>query len=83
MICINHSQILQCDGNLFDAIGAAVKCALFTTEIPKVTTAIVDGDDADIQLSDDPFDCVKLNVDNYPVLVTLCKVCQKNNNFIH
>ncbi|XP_015115786.1 exosome complex exonuclease RRP42 [Diachasma alloeum] len=66
--------ILQCDGNLFDAIGAAVKCALFATEIPKVATASVDGDDADIQLSDDPFDCVKLNVENYPVLVTLCKI---------
>ncbi|XP_011306397.1 exosome complex exonuclease RRP42 isoform X2 [Fopius arisanus] len=66
--------ILQCDGNLFDAIGAAVKCALFATEIPKLTTAEVDGDDADIQLSDDPFDCIRLNVDNYPVLVTLCKI---------
>ncbi|XP_063987742.1 exosome complex exonuclease RRP42 [Diachasmimorpha longicaudata] len=71
--------ILQCDGNLIDAIGAAVKCALFATEIPKVLTAAVDGDDIDLQLSDDPFDCVKLNVENYPVLVTLCKI---GDNFV-
>lgn len=66
--------ILQCGGNLFDAIGAAVKAALYSTEIPKVTAATLDGGEADIQVSDDPFDCIRLNVNNYPLLVTLCKI---------
>lgn len=74
------SQILQCDGNLFDAVSLAVKAALFSTQIPRVTGAILDGGKPDIQLSDDPFDCVKLDVSSFPVLVTLCKVNLKINS---
>ncbi|KAK0082191.1 hypothetical protein PV325_010900 [Microctonus aethiopoides] len=66
--------VLQCGGNLFDAIGAAVKAALFSTEIPKITAATLDGGEADIQVSDDPFDCMRLNVENFPILITLCKI---------
>ncbi|KAG8036970.1 hypothetical protein G9C98_004292 [Cotesia typhae] len=66
--------ILQCGGNLYDAIGAAIKAALFNTELPRVTAATLDGGEADLQVSDDPFDCVTLNVESFPVLVTLCKI---------
>ncbi|XP_043272185.1 exosome complex exonuclease RRP42 [Venturia canescens] len=69
--------ILQCGGNLFDAVGAAVKAALFSTEIPKVIGATLDGGQPDIQLSDDPFDCTRLDTENYPVLVSLCKIGEK------
>lgn len=68
-------QILQCGGNLFDAVGATVKAALRTTEIPKITAATLDGGEADIQLSDDSYDCIPLETSNCPVIVTLCKVC--------
>jgi len=68
-------QILQCGGNLFDAVGAAVKAALYNTEIPRVVTAMLDGGEPDIQVSDDPYDCIKLDVTNYPLVVTVCKVC--------
>lgn len=71
------SQILQCGGNLFDAVGAAVKAALYNTEIPRVITAMLDGGEPDIQVSDDPYDCIKLDVTNYPLIVTVCKV--RNN----
>lgn len=66
--------ILQCGGNLFDAVGAAVKAALYSTEIPRVIAATLDGDEPDIQLSDDLYDCIKLNVTNYPVVITICKI---------
>ncbi|KZC04226.1 PREDICTED: exosome complex component RRP42-like [Dufourea novaeangliae] len=66
--------ILQCGGNLFDAIGAAVKAALYSTEIPKITAATLDGGEPDIQLSDDAYDCIQLDTSNYPVIVTLCKI---------
>ncbi|KAF7397688.1 hypothetical protein HZH68_008910 [Vespula germanica] len=66
--------ILQCGGNLFDAVGIAVKAALYSTEIPKVTATSFDGGEADIQISDDPFDCIKLDITNYPLIVTLCKI---------
>lgn len=67
-------QILQCGGNLFDAVGIAVKAALSSTEIPKITTATLDGGEPDIELSDDPYDCIQLDTSNYPIIVTLCKV---------
>lgn len=67
-------QILQCGGNLFDAVGAAVKAALYNTEIPKVLAAMLDGGEPDIQVSDDPYDCIKLDITTYPSIVTVCKV---------
>ncbi|XP_076751457.1 exosome complex component Rrp42 isoform X2 [Xylocopa sonorina] len=71
--------ILQCGGNLFDAVGIAVKAALSSTEIPKITAATLDGEEPDIQLSDDAYDCIQLDTRNYPVIVTLCKI---GDNFI-
>lgn len=71
--------VLQCGGNLFDAVGIVVKAALYNTELPNITAATLDGGDADIQLSDDPYDCVKLDVTNYPLVITLSKV---GDNFI-
>ncbi|XP_034172588.2 exosome complex component Rrp42 isoform X2 [Osmia lignaria lignaria] len=66
--------ILQCGGNLFDAVGTAVKAALYSTDIPKITAATLDGGEPDIQLSDDFYDCIQLDTTNYPIIVTLCKV---------
>ena len=34
----------------------------------------------EIELSDDPYDCVRLDVENVPCIVTLCKVRQL---FVH
>lgn len=67
-------QILQCGGNLFDTVGAAVKAALYNTEIPRVIAATLDGNEPDIQVSDDPYDCIKLDITTYPSIVTVCKV---------
>jgi exosome complex component RRP42 len=67
-------QILECGGNLFDAVSLAVKAALHNTRIPKVKAASMDGAAVDLQLSDDPFDCYRLDVSATPCLVTLCKV---------
>ncbi|XP_058809162.1 exosome complex exonuclease RRP42 [Phymastichus coffea] len=66
--------ILECGGNLFDAVALAVKAALFSTEIPKVKAATLDGGEADIALSDDIYESIKLNTTNCPLLVTLCKI---------
>ncbi|KAL6419038.1 hypothetical protein ACFW04_014104 [Cataglyphis niger] len=71
--------ILQCGGNLFDAVGAAVKAALYSTEIPKVLAAMLDGGEPDIQVSDDPYDCIKLDITTYPSIVTICKI---GDNFV-
>lgn len=59
---------------MFDAVGAAVKAALYNTEIPRVIAATLDGGEPDIQISDDPYDCIKLDITTYPSIITVCKV---------
>ncbi|XP_066590750.1 exosome complex exonuclease RRP42 [Prorops nasuta] len=66
--------ILECGGNLYDVIGAAVKGGLYSTEIPRITAATLDGGEADIQLSDDPYDNITLHDTNFPAIVTVCKI---------
>ncbi|CAB3240356.1 unnamed protein product [Arctia plantaginis] len=69
--------ILECGGNLCDAVSLAVKAALFNTRIPFVKAALMDGGNVDLQLSDDPYDSKLLNVGSAPLLVTLCKIGDK------
>lgn len=52
----------------------AAKAALFNTKIPKVTAAMMDAGNAELVLSDDPFDCTKINIDHIPILVTVSKI---------
>lgn len=66
--------ILECGGNLFDAVSIAVKAALYNTKIPKVTAAAMDGGNVELQLTDDPHDCDRLSVGTFPLLVTVCKI---------
>lgn len=67
-------QILECGGNLFDAVSLAVKSALFSTRIPKVKVTAVDGGEPEMELSDDPFDGSRLQMDQTPVLITLTRI---------
>lgn len=67
-------QILECGGNVFDAVSLAVKAALFNTRVPLVTAAIMDGGNVDLTLSDDPFASSALQIENVPILVTICKI---------
>jgi exosome complex component RRP42 len=66
--------ILQCAGNLYDAISLAVKCALYNLRIPRVSSALLDGGNVDLVLSDDIHDCDRLNTETAPILVTVCKI---------
>lgn len=65
---------MECGGNLFDAVGLGVKAALKNTLIPRVVAATVDGADPDLILSDDPYDCWKLDMTHAPLLVSVVKV---------
>lgn len=67
-------QILECGGNLYDAVSLAVKGALFSTTLPKVTAALMDGGNVDLQLSDDPYDSVRLKAESIPIFITICKI---------
>ncbi|XP_049879720.1 exosome complex component RRP42 [Pectinophora gossypiella] len=69
--------ILECGGNLCDAVSLAVKAALYNTRIPFVKAALMDGGNVDLTLSDDPYDSKLLDVGTAPLLVTLCKIGDK------
>uniref|UniRef100_A0A1A9YUE2 Ribosomal RNA-processing protein 42 n=1 Tax=Glossina morsitans morsitans TaxID=37546 RepID=A0A1A9YUE2_GLOMM len=66
--------ILECGGNLFDAVSLAAKAALYNTKIPRVTSALMDAGEADLIISDDPHDCTRIKIDHIPILVTVCKI---------
>ncbi|KAK2723255.1 exosome complex exonuclease RRP42-like [Artemia franciscana] len=66
--------ILQCGGNLFDAVSLAVKGALFNTEIPKISVTSVDGGEPELEVSDDPKNVWRLPSELFPCLVTLCMI---------
>ncbi|XP_053322999.1 exosome complex component RRP42 [Spea bombifrons] len=66
--------LLECGGNLFDAISIAVKAALFNAKIPKVHMLEDDDGAKDFELSDDPYDCMRVNVANVPCIVTLSRI---------
>ncbi|NP_001279225.1 exosome complex component RRP42 [Callorhinchus milii] len=66
--------LLECGGNLFDAISIAVKAALHNTRIPKVRVLEDEEGSKEIELSDDPYDCIRLNVESVPCIITLSKI---------
>ncbi|XP_060519950.1 exosome complex component RRP42 [Cylas formicarius] len=66
--------ILECGGNLYDAVSLAVKAALHTTKVPLVKSINVDGNNVDLEVSDSVFDCRQLDVKSAPVMVTVCKI---------
>jgi len=68
--------ILECGGNLFDAVSLGIKAALYNTRIPNVKVSSYEGGQQEIEVSDDPFDFNQLDVLNTPVLVTLTRVGQ-------
>lgn len=69
--------MLECGGNLFDAVSLAVKAALWTTQVPLVRSVNVDGNLIEMDVSDELSDCQKLNVQNAPIMVTVCKIGEK------
>ena len=46
----------------------------FASRIPRVRVLEDEEGSKDIELSDDPYDCIQLSVENVPCIVTLCKV---------
>ncbi|XP_020798369.1 exosome complex exonuclease RRP42-like [Drosophila serrata] len=66
--------ILECGGNLHDAVSLAAKAALFNTKLPRVTATLLDAGITDLIISDNPYDCTRIGIDTVPLLVTVCKI---------
>lgn len=66
--------VVSSDGNMLDALGAAIKAALSNTDIPKVNVAAeVTGDEQpEIDICDQEF--LKFDTTGIPAIVTLTKV---------
>uniref|UniRef100_A0A0B7A1K3 Ribosomal RNA-processing protein 42 n=1 Tax=Arion vulgaris TaxID=1028688 RepID=A0A0B7A1K3_9EUPU len=65
--------LLECGGNLFDAVSIGVKAALFNLQIPNVTMTKDEGG-IELDVSDDPYDYKRLDVTGAPVIVTVNKI---------
>merc|ERR1711894_19151 len=66
--------VLECGGNLFDAVSIASKAALFNAKIPNVTVSSGEKGETELEISDDPYDCKRLDVSHVPCLITLSKI---------
>uniref|UniRef100_A0A7C9CGI3 Ribosomal RNA-processing protein 42 n=1 Tax=Opuntia streptacantha TaxID=393608 RepID=A0A7C9CGI3_OPUST len=68
--------VVSSDGNLLDALGAAIKAALSNTGIPKVNVIAADATSADdqpeVDVSDEEF--LQFDTSTVPVIMTLTKV---------
>ncbi|WMV40161.1 hypothetical protein MTR67_033546 [Solanum verrucosum] len=66
--------VISSDGNLLDALGAAIKAALSNTGIPRVQfrEAASSDEHADVDVSDEEF--LQFDTSGVPVIVTLTKV---------
>lgn len=66
--------VISSDGNLLDALGAAIKAALSNTGIPRVQVheAASSDEQADVDVSDEEF--LQFDTSGIPVIVTLTKV---------
>ncbi|KAK7500215.1 hypothetical protein BaRGS_00008438 [Batillaria attramentaria] len=66
--------LLECGGNLFDAVSIAVKSALFNTKIPSVNVTEEEGGQTELDVSDDPYNVKRLDVAASPCVITLSKI---------
>ncbi|KAJ0244901.1 hypothetical protein HA466_0184220 [Hirschfeldia incana] len=69
-----NGLVISSDGNLLDALGAAIKAALTNTAIPKVQVSaeVADDEQPEIDISDEEYQ--QFDTSSVPVIVTLTKV---------
>ncbi|KAJ3630013.1 hypothetical protein Zmor_028505 [Zophobas morio] len=70
------SKILVNGGNVLDAISLAIRAALLDVKIPEISV-VEDGDNYELEISDDPQACQTLDLGSWPVLVTLSEIGSK------
>ncbi|GJN13562.1 hypothetical protein PR202_gb00280 [Eleusine coracana subsp. coracana] len=69
--------VISSNGNLLDALAAAIKVALSDTGIPKVTVSVstASDDEPEVDVSDEEF--LQFDTSSVPVIITLTKVGQQ------
>lgn len=69
-------QILECGGNLFDAVSLAVKAALFNTKLPSIVKSEVDGPEIYVEISDNPYEYRSFDIKDIPIMVRVYYIKQ-------
>ena len=65
--------VLEWGGGMIDALSLGVKAALHNTLIPKLMVT-GEGEEMEIEISDDPHDSTRVDASNAPIIVTLTQV---------
>lgn len=65
--------ILEWSGGMLDTLSLGVRAALLSTLIPKLTVT-GEGDEMEIEISDNPHDSTRVEAANAPIIVTLTQV---------
>ena len=66
-------QVLEWSGSVLDALSLAMKAALHNTLIPKLSVS-GEGEEMEIEISDNPHDSTPVDASNTPIIITLTQV---------
>uniref|UniRef100_T1ISB9 Ribosomal RNA-processing protein 42 n=1 Tax=Strigamia maritima TaxID=126957 RepID=T1ISB9_STRMM len=66
--------VLECGGNLFDAVGFAVKAALYNTKIPKIHVTLEENMQIETEISDDPYEYDTIDISKAPCFITAAQL---------
>ncbi len=65
--------MLEVGGNVLDALSIGVLAALRSTLIPKLTVT-GEGEEMEIEVSDNPHDSIPISAEGAPIIITLNQV---------
>ena len=65
--------MLEVGGNVLDTLSLGVRAALQSTLIPKLTVT-GEGEEMEIEVSDNPHDSLPISAEGAPIIVTLNQV---------
>lgn len=65
--------VLEWSGGMLDTLSLGVRAALLSTLIPKLTVS-GEGEEMEIEISDNPHDSTRVDAENAPIIVTLTQV---------
>ena len=68
-------QVLEWSGSVLDVLSLAVRAALHNTRIPRLTVT-GEGEEMEVEVSDNPHDSTPINITHAPIIITLTQVTQ-------
>lgn len=72
-LILNATQVLEWSGSMLDALSLAVHAALHNTRIPSLTVT-GEGEEMEIEVSDNPHDSTPVDTTLAPIIITLTQV---------